>query len=239
MPVCLVDVDDLGSTVATMRRMRERGSRAFQVTQHKSKSLTHPDFEPLWSAAEDLGMLAYVHVNFGLPKAHASWANNGRGAAAYREAVVPLDQRAETRNLLNAMVFDGVFERHPKLVVLLTESGMSWLPFLAHELDARTTKIASDGLPQENFYRLPLKPSEYLARHVKVSPLIGHIEAGLEYFSLEEAIERYPGPEMIVYSSDFPHVEGRRDAVTAFDRLLPDDRRVREAFYGGTMAELL
>jgi predicted TIM-barrel fold metal-dependent hydrolase len=44
---------------------------------------------------------------------------------------------------------------------------------------------------------------------------------------------------MLVYSSDFPHVEGRRDAITAFDKHLPDDKAIRDSFYGGAMADVL
>jgi predicted TIM-barrel fold metal-dependent hydrolase len=239
MPVCQVYTDDIEWTVKEMHRMRALGSRAFHISQHPTKSLTHPDYEPMWSAAEDLGMVAYVHVMFGRSVPHPSWVNNGRGVAAFQESVVPSDPRAETRNLINAMVFDGVFERHPKLYLVLAESGTAWMPWFVHELDHRLTKLAMDGLPQDNFYRLPLKPSEYIARQVKVSPLIGFTETGFEHLSIVEVLEQLPGDDMLVYSSDFPHVEGRRDAVTAFDKYLPDDVKVRDRFYGGTMADVL
>jgi predicted TIM-barrel fold metal-dependent hydrolase len=239
IPVCQTHMDDVAWTVAEMSRMRARGSRAFHISQHPTKSLTHPDFDPMWSAAVDLGMVAYVHVSFGQPMPHPSWANNGRGAAAFQESVVPGDFRAETRNLLNALVFDGVFERHPGLVVTMAESGTAWLPWFIHELDHRLTTTAMDGLTQDCFYRLPLKPSEYIARQVKVSPLIGFTDTGFEHLSVREVLEQLPGPDMLVYSSDFPHVEGRRDAITAFDKHLPDDKAIRDSFYGGAMADVL
>ena len=140
--------------------MRELGSRAwFQVTQHPTMSLTHPDFEGWWSAAEDLGMLVYVHVFFSRSGgSHPSWANNGRGIAAYREGVVPADQRpADIRNFLNAMVFDGVFERHPKLMVLIAECGFSWLPPMAHEFDQRVKGIGADGVYEGELLRAPVE----------------------------------------------------------------------------------
>ena len=65
-------------------------------------------------------------------------------------------------------VLDGLFERHPRLPMILAECGHSWFPTFLFDIDAKTTKIAMDGSPQENFYKLPLKPSEYIRRHVRV-----------------------------------------------------------------------
>ena len=42
-----------------------------------AKFLTHSDFDPLWSAAEDLGMAAIAHVGFSRERINTGWANNG------------------------------------------------------------------------------------------------------------------------------------------------------------------
>jgi predicted TIM-barrel fold metal-dependent hydrolase len=239
-PITQANVSDIDWTIAEMTRMRANGSRAFHIDQHPTKSLTHPDFEPMWSAAEDLGMAAYVHVMFGQPPRHSSWVNNGRGVKAFTEGPSTADEmRAETRKLLTAMVFDGVFARHPDLRVVLAETGISWLPSYLQEIDFKTSTVGMDGLPQANFYRLPLLPSEYILRHVRVAQLIGFAESGLDYMSLTEAFERLPDPDLIVFSSDFPHVEGRANAVQQFERYLPEDPKIRERFYGGSMADFL
>ena len=239
MPVCRMHIENVQWCVAELARMRQLGSRAFMVTQHPTMSLTHPDFEPLWSAAEDLEMLVYVHVFFGHPQAHPSWANNGRGLAAFREGVSAADQRAEIRNFVNAMVFDGVLERHPKLQILISEAGYSWVPPMAHDFDYRVKGVGADGTAEESFYRLPLLPSEYLARQVKVSPLPGFVETGWEYFSLAEAFERFPDPDMLVFSSDYPHLEGRYHAGKLLEDRLPADEGLRSRFFGETMAGVL
>jgi hypothetical protein len=96
-----------------------------------------------------------------------------------------------------------------------------------------------DGLPQDNFYRLPLRPSEYIQRHVRVSTLIGYIESGLDYLPLTDVFERIPTPDLLVFSSDYPHVEGRADAVRRFEAYLPQDPAIRERFYGASMEDFL
>jgi predicted TIM-barrel fold metal-dependent hydrolase len=239
MPVCRMYIEDVQWCVAELTKMRQLGSRAFMVTQHPTMSLTHPYFEPMWSAAEELEMLVYVHVFFGWPQAHPSWGNNGRGLAAFREGVSAANQQGEIRNFVNAMVFDGVLERHPNLQILISEAGYSWVPPMAHEFDYRVKGVGADGATEESFYRLPLLPSEYLARQVKVSPLPGFVETGLEYFSVAEAFERLPDPDMLVFSSDYPHLEGRHHAGKLLEDHLPSDEGLRSRFFGDTMAEVL
>jgi predicted TIM-barrel fold metal-dependent hydrolase len=240
IPVARMNIEDIDWCIAEITRMRALGSRAFWVIQNPDMSLTHPEYDRLWSAAEDLGMIAYVHVFFSRGgTVHPSWANNGRGLAAYREGVAASDQRADIRNFLNAMVFDGVFERHPKLNVLVAESGHSWFLPMVHEFDNRVRGIGADGGQEKSFYKLPHLPSEYLARQVKISPLSGFVDTDSEYFTIAEMMERLPDPGMFVFSSDYPHLEGRHMAKKLFDDLLPDDETVRANFYGNSMTEVL
>ena len=44
--------------------MRERGSRAFLVSAEPAGGIPpiHPDFDKVWAAATDLGMIAHLHV---------------------------------------------------------------------------------------------------------------------------------------------------------------------------------
>ncbi|MBO0692285.1 MAG: amidohydrolase family protein [Acidimicrobiaceae bacterium] len=238
MPVTQIDPANIEWSIAEMTRMREAGSRAFHLTQNRIKSYTHPDYEPLWSAAEDLGMAGYVHIQFGTP-ADASYANNGRPDFQTFAHLGGIGEAAPTRQFLMAMAFDGVFERHPRLRLILAECGHSWFPALLFDIDAKTSKIAMDGLPQESFYRLPLKPSEYIRRQVRLTALAGFIESGQERLTVEETLEQLPDPDLFVFSSDYPHIEGRKSAVPFFEKLLPPDERLRERFFGGSMAQFM
>lgn len=235
IPVTEIFPHDIDAMIAEMTRMRAAGSRVFHLTQNDLKSYTHPDYERVWSAAEDLGMIAYVHLPFGDP-ANRTYANNGRGFETYVH-LGGLGEAPRTRHFLMAMVFDGVFARHPRLRVMLAECGHSWLPQFLFDIDAKTTKIAMDGSPQENFYKLPLKPSEYIRRHVRVSVVPGFVEAGAEWLSVTDTLDSIPDPRMLIFSSDYPHVEGRASAVPFFDKVLPKDEEIRDSFFGGSIAD--
>jgi predicted TIM-barrel fold metal-dependent hydrolase len=56
---------------------------------------------------------------------------------------------------------------------------------------------------------------------------------------LRPTIERVP-EGMIVFSSDFPHVEGHQEAVALYDAQIADlGERAREQFFGASAAALM
>ena len=246
IPVTQIDMSDITWSIEEMTRMRERGSRAFAIPESPvrnrrvagqpniAKSLTHPDFDSLWSAAEDLGMAAFAHVGFGRESINAGWANNGADdLTTYSLLNMIVNPQIAPQLLLAAMVFDGVFERHPRLTVVMEEVGISWLPHLLgildHGVGHASLTILNDGEFRPDFagsaYKLPLAPSEYLRRQVRVTPLVVSQP-------LKPVLDL--APDMLCFSSDYPHVEGTSDAVALCERQMSgvsDD--VRSAFYGG------
>jgi len=245
IPVAQIDLTDVSGAIAEMTRMRELGSRAFAIGEAPvgvragggdtlARSITHPDFEPLWSAAEDLGMAAIAHVGFGRERIQFGWANNGASdLSTYSLLTMAVASRLPPQLLLGALAIDGVLERHPKLTVIVEEVGISWLPHLLAVLDravGREPSLSADGEARPDFagsaYRLPLAPSEYLRRQVVVTPLVATEP-------LRPTLDLIP-PEMLCFSSDYPHVEGTASAVVICERQLADcEPAARTAFYSG------
>lgn len=248
IPVTQIELGDVEGSIEEMTRMRGLGSRAFVIPESPAgsprfardgqpplaKSLTHPDFDRLWSAAVDLGMAAFAHVGFGRERINFGWANNGRDdLSTYAFLNMVVAPQLAPQLMLSAMVFDGLFERHPKLTIVVEEVGISWLPHLLAVLDHAVGQadrtVLNDGEFRPDFagksYDLPRKPSEYLRRQVRVTPLV--INEPLRP-TLEAA------PEMLCFSSDYPHVEGTADAVAICERQLGDvGASTRESFYSG------
>jgi predicted TIM-barrel fold metal-dependent hydrolase len=249
MPVTQIDLHDLDWSIAEITRMRAKGSRSFVIPEapvggrggQLGRSITHPDFEPLWSAAEDLGMAAVAHVGFSRERVNRGWANNGADdLVTFGVLNMLVASQIAPQLLLASMALDGVFERHPRLVVLVEEVGIDWLPHLLSTLDV-SIGHTPDVLRDEHYrpshltfggtYTLPLTPSEYLRRQVRVTPLAAS-------HPLRAVLDTVP-PEMLCFSSDYPHVEGSDHAVEIFERQLDGvDAEVRDAFFGG-IAELL
>jgi uncharacterized protein len=209
-PVTSLRFDDLDWVVGELTRMRARGSRAFLVSAEPVNGIppNHPDFDRVWSAATDLGMIAHLHVGMSPSLLHPGWANTDDAGLIRFLSVLQPHQTAQV--FLAGLVMGGVFERHPRLTVLFSELGTDW--FLPTVL--RMDSMASPGLSPlvVGEYRLPLQPSEYVRRNVRISPIPAPHESPI---ALLDAL-----PEVAVFSSDYPHFEGNPDPVSYYDTAL-------------------
>jgi len=227
-PVTCLRFDDLDRAIGEMTRMRARGSRSYLLPSEPTGDTppNHPDYDRLWSATTDLGMVPLVHVGLSPAIYHPAWANTDDPALIRVISVLQPDQQALV--FLNAMVFGGVFERHPTLTILFSEHGIDWIT----RATARMEQLAAPGVSPLLLgeYRLPLSPSEYVRRNIRVSPLPAPHESPVP--TLDKL------PEVAVFSSDYPHFEGSRSPIEHYDKDLaglPDT--VRAAFLGGNIAD--
>jgi predicted TIM-barrel fold metal-dependent hydrolase len=232
IPAVVVDLSDVDWSLRQLRELRKQGSRvAFvKADPHGGKALNHPDFERFWAEAEALQVSIMFHVGGARAAMHPGWAVNGGDMAAfYRQA--SLAREMIPQMALGAMIFGGVLERYPKLGILVSELGIDWLPHFLESIDAAADNERPQMLTMAP-YDLPLKPSEYMQRQVRVS--VVH-----QQDCLRPTIERIP-PGLVVFSSDFPHIEGHQEAVALYDSQLEGvDPRTRELFFGAAAAEIM
>jgi predicted TIM-barrel fold metal-dependent hydrolase len=129
---------------------------------------------------------------------------------------------------LTALVFGGVFERHPDLTVLVSELGIDWFPGWVDKVDSMAAPGVSPLVVGD--YRWPLTPREYVQRNVRISPIPAAHESPLAL------MEQVPG--VAVFSSDYPHYEGNPDPLAHYDRELASlDADTRARFLGATIAD--
>ena len=231
LPVTALDYEDLNWAVEEICRMRRRGSRIVLIPAYPVNGIppVHPRWDAVWEAIVSNGMVAMLHTGFERMRFDPGWANLDADTTTLR-MLGSAQRQVAPNTLLNGLCYTGVFERFPRLTVLLAEVGTGWLPFLYREIDDRTSPTAELFLGR---YRLPMKPSEYLARNVKATPLSGGNDT-----PLARIMEDLP-PEMLVFSSDFPHFEGFAEPARYFaDALRGLSATERSAFAGGTMARL-
>jgi uncharacterized protein len=219
--------DDLDWVIGELGRMRERGSRTLLISAEPVGDTppNHPSYDRLWSAVTDLGMAPIVHVGMSPALYHPAWAKTDDPALIRLISVLQMDQQAQV--FLNAMVFGGVFERHPNLTVVFAEQGIDWLVPNVFRMDALATPGVSPLVLDR--YRLPMKPSEYVMRNVRITPL------PVEHQSPVPIIEGLP--DVAVFSSDYPHMEGSGDPIGHYDTQLAgltDEQRA--SFLGDSLA---
>jgi len=224
IPVTQVDLADIDWSIGELTRMRGAGSRAFILSQSSAlgKSMTHPDFDRLWSVAEDLGMAVFAHVGIGREAINEEWANNGRDRSTHALLQMMASNQLIPQLVIGAMVLDGVFERHPGLVMVTEELGYAWLPHLIVGLDRSTSSPTLAG----DSYTMPLAPSEYIQRQVRVAPLA-------QFDELHPVLGQLPSV-LLCFSTDYPHVEGCANSVEVFSsQLTNESEEVRAQFFGG------
>jgi predicted TIM-barrel fold metal-dependent hydrolase len=150
------------------------------------------------------------------------WAG---GSSRLKDVVgIALHEAEET--FLTAMVLGGVFERHPKLRLGVLKVGAGWLGPLAERMDR--------GLPPFlSWDHLPKRPSEYLARNVRVTPLADAGDKANRYEPIELYFERYPSIRAcFCYASDYPLTEGGQWSLRNFhERVAPQGDAIVERFF--------
>ena len=131
---------------------------------------------------------------------------------------------------LACWVLDGVLHRHPGLRVGVIEQGASWLPGFLRNLDSAQEAFRKN---ETRLQELELPPSGYVRRQVRVTPY-PHEDTGW--------IVREAGPELCLFSSDYPHIEGGRNPLARFDRSLDAhgiDDAARERFFHANFEDLM
>lgn len=159
-----------------------------------------PDYEPLWTACEDLGVPFNHHSGSGVP-------DMGPYPAAQMMFLLEVTWWAH-RSLWH-LIYSGVMERHPALQFVFTEQGTAWIPEELTRLDYYRGRLsgagAAEGSQEAKFGagavdQLSMSPSEYFARQCHMgSSFIRRAEV---------AIRDQVGVDRIMWGSDFPHLEG-------------------------------
>ena len=158
-----------------------------------------PDYEPIWSVCEEVGLPVNTHSGSAAP-------DYGDYDAA--KAMFLLEVTWWAHRTLWHLLFSGVMERHPDLHFVFTEQGTAWVPDELTRLDyyhARLRGVGGAAGSQEakfgaSTHELALKPSEYFARQCHV---------GSSFIRRPEVDARHRvGVDRIMWGSDFPHLEG-------------------------------
>ncbi len=180
---------DMQRAVAEMHRGLDMGLTGVMVWQVPDPELpfTSDHYEPLWAAAAEAGAPVHMHILTG-----HSYARTQRKSIGFERIRGAVNKKQnDTINALFDLVFSGVFDRHPKLRVVLAESECGWLPFVLQQWDyyfERFRKTQPMGIER--------KPSEIFTEHVYCT--------WLEDFSGTRQFTWW-GQENLMWSNDYPH----------------------------------
>jgi predicted TIM-barrel fold metal-dependent hydrolase len=235
MGVAIVPLDDPGHAIAEAKWCIEQGLEAIWVPHRApiDRAPGHVEFEPFWAMLAEAGVPFVLHVGGAPLQVHKAWGNNGRAATKdwlgggenvrTKDAAV-LHQAPEM--FVSMLVLDGVFDRHPKLRGAAVELGAGWVPEMLHRLDD-ITRIFGRADESVRFER---KPSEQLTEQMGFTPMPNE-DVG--------RLIRESNPDLYLFSSDYPHLEGTKDPIGRFERTLEAASETdKTAFYSENFLRL-
>jgi predicted TIM-barrel fold metal-dependent hydrolase len=149
------------------------------------EAFSDPKFHPVWAKAEELGVPLFIHPQ-GIPELNKRLAGNGWLANA-------IAFPAETSIALSHLIFEGTFDRFPKLKVIAAHGG-GFLPSYADRSD-HACLVGPKGCNPD--IKLQKQPTEYL-KQIYFDSLIFTPEA------IRHLVAQV-GAGQIVLGSDYPY----------------------------------
>ncbi|MDA7602184.1 amidohydrolase family protein [Gammaproteobacteria bacterium] len=200
-----------------------------------SKSSTHPDFDPIWKGIQEADMAITLHVGIdnSWDPVPLSFYNNASSVPKHKEGDAPRDALAYmgisycAELFLAAMIFDGVFNRFPKLRVGVVELGASWVISWMKHLDQSFRAFRR----LQDLSHVKMLPSEYVQKHIKLTPFPGE-DIG---WILESG-----AADLLMFATDYPHHEGTDDPISRYERTMNNiSEEVKSKFYTQNFKQLL
>ena len=155
-------------------------------------------YRPIWAAAEACDMPLNHHSGGATPNFGSHFPAS---LAMFMLEVSWWSQRG-----LWHLMFSGVFERHPDLQWVNTETGTAWVPDTLEKLDSFYERMKYSKYGSEAIFggvavaEMSLRPSEYWQRQCHV---------GASFLRpTETEVVRQIGVGNVMWGSDYPHVEG-------------------------------
>jgi predicted TIM-barrel fold metal-dependent hydrolase len=170
----------------------------------------HPDHDRLFAAAQDLDVPLAIHPTF-----EPKWAPPGRFAhlrgTHFFENVTAADG---VRHAFTTLFQFAVFDRFPRLRVVLLESGAGWIGYWLDRMDGYAASLLGRGVPLKD------APSAYFRRQCWIS-------CDPDERTIPALMDLY-GADRFFWASDFPHPDHTGNYIAELEELasrLPPDAR--------------
>jgi predicted TIM-barrel fold metal-dependent hydrolase len=232
-----VPLFDLERAASMATEAIEMGAAALLVASGcpPGHSPSHRGLDGVWAAASEAGIPIVFHVGGTGDLIDPSYFANGlpvppdfHGGEENFRSVDYMGIPGPPAQTLATMIFDGVLERFPMLKFGVIEQGAIWLPSWMRQMESAFDAFARH---EDRLRQLSMRPSDYVRRQIRATPYptedVGWI--------IEQA-----GPDVCLFSSDYPHVEGGRRPIERFEASLAGtDMASRHAFYHDNFVDLM
>jgi predicted TIM-barrel fold metal-dependent hydrolase len=190
-PAAHISLRDPALAVRELERVAKLGCHSIFVgaAPYDGKSFGHEIYDPVWAAAQDLDLAVGLHL-----VAHANYT----GSQYYRDEDpgfmwVTMNLIQDPRTALATIVYDGVFDRFPRLRVATIEAMAGWVGEWLERFEYRYKYMKHTS-------KMTRSPTEYFMENIWVSA--DPVERMLP------AVVRFAGDDRFFVGSDYPHAEG-------------------------------
>ncbi len=237
LPTCYVPLVDFDRAAAMADEAIAMGAAALLVASGcpPTHSPSHIGLDPVWARAQEAGIPIVFHVGGTGELIDPHYFDNGlpvppdfHGGEENFRSVDYMGIPGPPAQTLATMIFDGVFERFPRLRLGVIEQGAIWVPSWLRQMEAAFEAFVRH---EERLRALSLRPTEYVRRQMRFTP-----------YPTEDVgwIIEQSAPELCMFSSDYPHVEGGRRPLERFEATLAQaNDEVKQRFYCDNFLDLM
>jgi len=194
--------DPIAARDELLRLAKRGGLRHINILASRATPPVYDEaWEPFWSAAEEVGVPIGFHLAVLVKKTRLESGDGGGAnpaiAVASRFAKEP--PGIQLLEPITGLIFGGVFDRHPRVKLVMAEAGLAWIPSMIQGLDIwyqrsrdgrRLTGDAPPALPE-------LLPSEYFRQNIWISFVDDPLGVKMVGAVLDE--------DKVMFGSDYPH----------------------------------
>ena len=237
LPTCYVPLANFDRAAAMATEAIAMGASALLIASGcpAGHSPSHRSLDPVWRAAEEAGIPVVFHVGGTGDLIDPNYFVNGlpipsdfHGGDENFRSVDYMGIPMPPMQTMATMIFDGVLDRFPTLRFGVIEQGCIWLPSWAKQMESAFEAFHRH---EERLQDLELRPTEYLERQIRVTP-----------YPTEDVgwVTDQIGPNVLLFNTDYPHVEGGRRPFERFERSLGDvSESVKQRFYADNFVDLM
>lgn len=182
----------------------------------------HPDHDPFWAAAEGLDVPVAIHPMAEHPKIRTYQRFNGMSKAGWMQNALGMQGPQQA---FYGMFQWGLFDRFPKIKVIVLESGAGWIGAALDRMDTTFATSLGENVP------LKEKPSAYFKRQCWIS-------GDPDERALAHIID-YVGDDRFFWATDYPHFDHPSNYIEELEGLVaPLSPTARNNLLGDSVARV-
>jgi predicted TIM-barrel fold metal-dependent hydrolase len=223
--IAMVNLDDVQDGIKELERAARLGLAGAMITEYplEHRRYDHPEYEPFWAAAEALRMPLSLHT-----ATRRQGKIRGAGEKTLRDASSRATKVFYPALSLCDMIFSGVFERHPALLLAVVEFELAWAPHLLSTMDYTYRERHEEAIHR---FKDGVLPSDFFHANVVLS-----FQEDAIGIRLRDVI----GVDNMMWGSDYPHSESTfprsREILAEILAGVPADEQAKIA--GGNTARV-